>query len=219
VNNVQALTRLNEQTAASLDWDHVVDNIRPNYMFHESCHAVARSFSFKSDDLKTKITLTLLEESFANTCEFLAMADAQDAVHLIFLEMNSYFTFFEDRTHLRKGIEKYSLMPVFKFMLFCYLHSNFLNDELSEVSLKNITELSGFTQPIENKILKSLGQNAFALNPRFRFATTEMYLRLQGHKADLSQALAFDYFKLLTTDKKLIDFINRLANFIGTEHE
>lgn len=219
LNNVQPLINLNERTRSSLDWDHVIDNIKPNYIFHESCHAIARHFSFQNDDLKTKILVTLLEESFANTCEFLAMADAQDQIHLLFLEINSYFTVFEDRTNLKKAIEKYGLTSIFKFMLLSYLHSNFLNDDMDNSTLKKVIVLSDFKTDPEMKVLKSLGENAFLLNPRFRYNTTEMYLRLQGIMAPVTDVLAFDYFKEITSNKKITDLIQQLAILIGTEHE
>lgn len=219
INNVRPLIKLNEQTSSILDWDHVVDNIKPNYLFHESCHAVARSFSFKTQNVQTQILVTLLEESFANNCEFLAIKDAQDSAHLTFLEMNSYFTVFEDRTHLKKAVEKYGLTSIFKLMLLSYLHSNFLNDDIDETTFKKIIELSGFNSNPELKVLKSLSENAFALNPRFRYTTTEMYLRLQGIQTPVTEALSFDYLQQVTTDSNLTYMITQLANFIGTEHE
>lgn len=219
VNNVRPLIKLNEQTRSTLDWDHVVDNIKPNYILHESCHAIARHYSFSSNDLQTRALLTLIEESFANTCEFLAMADAQDPTHLLFLEINSYFTVFEDRTHLKKAIDKYGLIPIFKFMLLSYLHSNFLNDEMDDYTFKKVLELSHFSNNPEAKILKSLGENAFLLNPRFRYTTTEMYLRLQGISTPVTEVLNFDYLNPIITNKNISDLIHQLALLIGPEHE
>ncbi len=215
VNNVTTLKNLNQHSKTPLEWDHIVDNLKPNYVFHESSHAVARSFSFKATDLPRQLMVMLIEESFANTCEFFAIADAQEMTHKLFLEVNSYFTVFEDRTNLKKALEKHGSTSVFKFMLLCYLHSNFLNDRLHENDFKKIFELSRFELPSEAHVFKNLAQNAFALNARFRYTTTEMYLRLNGLEASVKQALSFDYLKLIKTDTNLNDLISNLSLFIG----
>lgn len=215
VNNVTPLKNIDQKTSSNLDWDHVVDNLKPNYVFHESCHAIARAFSskMKATDLKARLTTTLIEESFANTCEFFAIAEANDQVHRTFLEVNSYFTVFEDRTHLKKILEQNDVASVFKFMLLCYLHSNFLNESFGEKDFKKIISLSGVTNKIEIKALKSIAANVFALNPRFRYTTSEMYLRLNGIRQQVEQALDFDYLQLISTDQNIKHFISELALF------
>ncbi len=217
VNNVDSLIKLNQKTRSSLNWDHVVDNLRPNYVFHESCHTIARSISPQSSDFKERLTIILIEESFANTCEFFAIAEAQDLIHRTFLEMNSYFTVFEDRTHLKKMIESHSATSIFKFMFLCYLHSNFLNERIDDNDLKAILALTAFNKNVEIKTLRSLAENVFALNPRFRYATTEMYLRLNGFNQSVQNALDFEYLSLLNNNKSMIEFINQLSHFAGAQ--
>lgn len=215
IDNVTPFKKLNQRILVSLDWNHVIDNVRPNYIFHESCHAVARAMSFEANDISTRITTTLLEESFANTCEFLSIADANDQSHLLFLELNSYFAIFEDRTILKKTIDSLGIAAVFQFMLLCYLHSHFLNERLIDVDFKKIISFTSFEKSPDIKVLKSLAQNVFALNPRFRYSTTEMYLRMNNIEISVQNAIDFDYFKLITNDKRLSDFIGRLTTFLG----
>lgn len=216
VNNVTPLQKLNKKTASSLEWNHVVDNLKPNYLFHESCHAVSRSFvpKIKSNKFKSQLTTTLIEESFANTCEFFAISEAHDQVHRIFLEVNSYFTIFEDRSLLKKIIEQNGKASVFKFMLLCYLHSNFLNEKLEDKDFKRIIELAHLESQAEIKILKSLAKNAFALNPRFRYTTTEMYMRLNGVTQSVTEVVDFDYLQLIKDDKNLSGLVAELSLFI-----
>lgn len=213
VNNVTPLINLNSKTSSSLDWDHVIDNLKPNYVFHESCHAVSRSVVSRSniDKFKSRLTTTLIEESFANTCEFFAISEAQDQMHRIFLEVNSYFTIFEDRTLLKKMIEQNGKSALFKFMLLCYLHSNFLNENLEDKDFKKIIELAQLEIKTEIKAIKSLAKNAFALNPRFRYTTTEMYLRLNEMSQSVEEAVDFDYLQLIKEDKNLNHFIAELS--------
>lgn len=214
-DNVSALKNINQKTHKNLDWDHIVDGLKANYVFHESCHAISRNVSdelqINTSEVKNKITTVLIEESFANTCEFFLIAESQDAVHRLFLEKNSYFTVFDDRTHLKKTIEKYSLASMFEFMLLCYLHSNFLHEQLKDADLKKILSLCSFKTAPENKVLKSLAQNAFALNPRFRYTTTEMYLKLNGISGKVTDVLNFDCFSLIASNTQLKRLISELT--------
>ena len=218
-DNVSALKLFSEQTG-SLDWDHVVDNLKPNYVFHESCHAIARAKSqnVPRTSLELKLTTLLLEESFANTCEFFAIADANDQTHRNFLEINSYFTLFDDRTHLKRAIEAVGAADVFKFMLLSYLHSNFLNEKLNDGDFRKVLNLCGLQAPESERALKSLAQNCFALNPRFRYTTTEMYLRSQKINTPVELALNFDYIQIIENNEALMDFINSLSQITGANN-
>ena len=217
-DNVSALKKLNQNTGKNLEWDHIVDGLKANYVFHESCHALARNTSrnlkINTSQLQNKIVTILIEESFANACEFLLIAEAHDVPHRLFLEKNSYFTVFEDRTHLKNAIDKFSLGAVFQFMLFCYLHSNFLREQLTENDFKKILSLCDFKTVPEIKVLKSLAQNAFALNPRFRYTTTEMYLRLNGLPMKVTEALNFDCFSVIASNQELKRLISNLTLII-----
>lgn len=209
-NNVSPLQSLADRTDL-IEWDHVIDNLKPNYIFHESCHAVARSFRPPVSNLQSKITATLIEEAFANTCEFLAIAHAQEPIQRAFLEMNSYFTVFDDRTHLKKAFEKYDFAAIFKLMLLSYVHANFLNESFHETDFKKIIQRAQFKIQPEVKAIKSLAENVFALNPRFRYATNEMYLRLNNITEPVEQVLQFDYLRLIGEDQDLNLFISKLT--------
>ncbi len=219
IDNVTALKALNLK-AGELEWDHVVDNLKPNFVFHESCHAIAHSLrqNVKMTDLQVRLTALLIEESFANTCEFFAIADASDPACRNFLEVNSYFTAFEDRTHLKKAIEKSGAVRVFKFLLLGYVHSNFLNEKMADTDLKNILEVANLKNA-DTAALKSLVKNCFNLNPRFRYTTTEMYLRVNGVNTPVEQALDFDYLQLIKNKPELSELITSLSEIAGANNE
>ena len=221
VDNVTAMSSLNNSAAGALLWDHVADNLRPNYVFHESCHLIARSRQKPSEisTLNGKLTTLLLEESFANTAEFFLIADADEPVHRIFLELNSYFTVFEDRTNLKKAIALYGIRPLFRFMHLSYLHANFLNENLTDPTLKTIIEISGFASAPELRVLRSLSENVFALNPRFRYATAEMHLRTHGHTLSVYDALEFDYLNELNKTSALIEQFDKLSDLMESFYE
>lgn len=210
-NNSTILAEIDNKTPQVINWDHIGGNLKANYTFHESCHAIARTLSERlglatSSDQKTKLVTMLLEESFANTCEFMAIHDAQDATHKTFLEVNSFFTKFDDRTHLRNLVQEVGFKLVFKFMIFAYLHSNFLNEHFSSNELARVTKLS-----FDHKALKNLSKNAFELSPGFRFNTTELYLRLNGINEPVLDALAFDYLAVIEQNPTFSKLINELT--------
>lgn len=210
-NNIDTLMQLDQKVPQHIVWDHIGGNLKANYVFHESCHAIARSISTrlgltKGTDQQAKLIVMLLEESFANTCEFMAINEAQDAVHKIFLEANSFFTRFDDRTHLKNLIQEMGHKKVFKFMLLAYLHSNFLNEHFTQNDLSRVMKLT-----FNHKALKNLSRNAFELSPGFRFNTTELYLRLNGINQNVLDALAFDYLTIVEHNPNLLKLIDELT--------
>ncbi len=210
-NNCDILFKIDQKTPQNIEWDHIGGNLKANYVFHESCHAIARQLSIKHGlnlitDKKTKLVTMLLEESFANNCEFMAIIDAQDATHKTFLEVNSFFTRFDDRTHLKNLVTEVGRQKVFKFMIFAYLHSNFLNEHFSPQTLARVTKLT-----FDHKALKNLSKNAFELSPGFRFNTTELYLRLNGINEKVLDALEFDYLTVIEQNPTFLKLIDELT--------
>lgn len=210
-NNSDILAKIDKINPQTITWDHIGGNLKANYAFHESCHAIARAKSEslklnENKDQKIKFIVMLLEESFANTCEFMAIADAQDAFHKTFLEANSFFTRFDDRTNLKNLIQDVGFKNVFKFMLLAYLHSNFLNEHYTPQDLARVMKLS-----FNHKACKNLSRNAFQLSPGFRFNTTELYLRLNGINDSVLDALAFDYLTIVEQNPHLLKLIDELT--------
>ncbi len=212
-DNVSVLEHLETTAPGRFYWDDVTDNLKKNYLFHESCHAVAKDLTrqFKNekdpaDDLANRILSILLEESFANTCELLGVAEAKDQTHRIFYEQNSYICMFSDRTLIHSALLEIGDTRVFMFFVLAYLHSNFLHQSLDEHALARILILlqkssnPTSTRPLEPKqikALKALGKIAFQLNPRFREVTTGFYLRLNGINGNLKTILNFDFLHLI----------------------
>lgn len=222
LDNVSLLENLETKNPNQIVWQHLENNLRPNYVFHESCHAYARSISDELNlrkDLSTQkeilILIALIEESFANTCEFMASAYAKDAIHKIFLQMNSYYCDFENVTTLHKTIETHSAKSVFQIMLYSYLHSNYLAEKISEDGFQKIMLIAFENSPPKDsqqiKILRSLSKKASDLNPVFRYSTTEFYLHMIGVNQPLEKALDYDFMDLILKNSKIKDFMNQLT--------
>ncbi len=215
-DNVSALTDLCRRTQDQISWDHVVDNLKANYVFHESCHAVARSLrppiQSKNRDW---IVALLIEESFANTCEMFLLIDANEAVHRIFIEKNSYFTVFEIKSLLKKMADKYSPAAIFKMILVSYLWSHFLWDRITDSDFKKLLSYCRIQTDSDFKMLRSLCMNAFDLNPRFRQTTTEMYLKLNQINDPVAKVLNFDPFEILQSNTELQKWVEQLSQKTG----
>lgn len=206
IDNRSVLQKLESHHPSVIFWDDIMDGLKKNHVFHESCHAVARQVIQRHstglvNSNENTILKMLLEESFSNTCELLAVTDVTDNSHRIFFEWNSYVCMFEDRTNLKKAQESMGEALVFRFMLFSYLHSNFLCEGMSDKTFQSILKLIPEAQKLSEqhaKILRSFAKIAFKLNPRFREVTTGFHLRLQGFKAPLRKSLDFDFMDLIT---------------------
>ncbi len=196
VNNVTVIEKLVAQLKDDVVWDDISDGLRKNFVFHESCHAVARSFASpgNAEAIKSKALRILMEESFANTCEFLAVADAEDASHRIFFELNSYTALFEEKTNIKNAIRACGFNCVFKIMWLAYLHSNYLHAHLDEKKWHRCLAIAGADSlpAPQSKALRALSKIAFTLDPRFRLVTTRFHFKLNGISMSPQEILNFD---------------------------
>lgn len=196
VNNVSVIEKLVAKLKDDVVWDDISDGLRKNFVFHEACHAVARTFAgtISVADSSAKAFQVLMEESFANTCEFLAVADAEETAHRIFFELNSYTALFEERHFIKTAVKSCGFECVFKLMWLAYLHSNFLREHFSDKEWRRCLEIAGAAShlPPQLKALKNLSKVAFTLDPRFRLVTTRFHLKLNAISMTTDEILNFD---------------------------
>ncbi len=227
IDNTRVLKQLNDKLPENIIWDDISDNLKGNHVFHESCHAVARSLInefYKDPVLKTKFDfqkhtlIRLIEESFANTCELLAITDVNDPIHRIFFELNSYVIMYEDRINLKAAMAQMGEQIFMKFMFISYLQANFLKEPMTEKSFEqlllliqtNSTESFEFTAT-HKKTLRALSKIAFKLNLRFRMVTTSFYLRLNGITLPMKELIDFDFIQSIKESPDLLKAIHQLT--------
>ena len=217
IDNVSVLRVIEKKIPETTDWDEVRDNLKRNSIFHESCHAIAHHEAClifaKPDHSQMLITRLLVEESFSNTCELLAIIEAEQTAHRIFYEANSYIFMYEDRVLLKDSVAVFGREIVFKFMILCYLHSNFLGDRLEDKDFERILKSLPLakTEPKDSKKLRAMAKIAFQLNPRFREVTTGFYLRLCGLKSGREEIRKIKFMDHLEKDDRYFNLINRLV--------
>lgn len=196
-DNVKVLRKLPQ----NLNWSQLQDSLRKNFIFHESCHAVARDKTkhlFKNGTADQLIFLRLLEESFANTVELLSIIHADNQIHRAFYETNSFTSLFEHLGNFQKASDELGTFELYQLILMGYLHSNFLKASLAENDFKLILDLTfqKNTRTMNDKALKSLLKLTFQLDLDFRLHITPLHLQLSGHKVsavDLSKIQIRDH--------------------------
>lgn len=212
-DNVGVLKTL---TKFGVHWEDLVGGLKKNHVFHEGCHAVARAeaqrfLQLESETSPTKALRILMEESFANACELLAMIDVEKSTHQIFFEMNSYTFLPEERHHLKTAEQELGLAPFLKFMILAYLQSNFLRNQLDDKNLAQALKLAfGSVQidPKQMKSLKILARIAFTLDFQFKNETTKLHLRLCGVSLDPK---TLDPFEMIFKDPRFQQFLEALV--------
>ncbi|MBC7420253.1 MAG: hypothetical protein H7328_05945 [Bdellovibrio sp.] len=214
VNNVSVLKHLERNWPHVTEWDDLSDNLKRNFVFHESCHAVARSEALASQQLTDSLVLQMLiEESFANTCELLAVIDAEDNAHRIFYEISSYTSLFEERTNLKNAQTEIGSEKLMEFILLSYLHSNFLFESLDELQFKRILKIifkENSPNPSQVKTMKRISKICFTLDEKFKFVTTGFYMRLNGYKMSQSNLLSFDFMARIEQTPVLQNYLIKI---------
>lgn len=218
-DNVNVLFQVEQSIPNTTIWDDVTDNLKKNYVFHESCHAVARTYAeslfTKALEPEERILRLLIEESFSNTCELLGIIDVEDNAHRIFYELNSYIFMYDERTQLKKLVAEIGPSAVIQFLMGCYLFSNFLREKMSDsdyTALLKLLKLQSVSASAQ-KIMRSVSRIAFELNPRFRWVTTTFYLRLNGLPVTTDELSKIDLLGLLSRDPRFLKLIETLSRF------
>lgn len=218
LNNVAVLRAIETQRPAVVEWDDIRENYRRNFVFHESGHAVAVTAVRASlgapaaGDRSGAVLRALLEESFTNTCELLAAVDAEDAVHRIFYEANSYTSLFEERSNLKRAGGEFGEKSLFKILWLAYLHSNFLKAGWDDSSWNRVLKFAGVDPKKNVKGLRALSRVAFQLDPNFRTVTTGFYFRFAGIKGQDETLLSFDFMALLEKDAAYARLFEKLSD-------
>lgn len=198
-DNVSVLKKIEDKSPNLANWDDIRDNLRRNFIFHESAHVCARAvLNCKKDACKDLILNMLIEESFANTCELLAVHYVEDAAHRVFYELNSYATLFDQKNLIKSMVGELGLAQVITFVVYGYIHSNFLHNSIDDKSFNRVCDivLKNAGQALnakQVKMLRSLLRNCFTLDENFKQVTTRFYMKLSGAPLEHSKLITVDY--------------------------
>lgn len=221
VDNVSALETLVQRLGQTVTWNDVSDNLRRNQLFHESCHAVfrvkaiARGFRQNQRSGENIILEALLEESFDNACEFLAVVDATKIEHQIFLTVNSYTSLFEETRALQNLTAAFGRAAILKFMILSYLLSNGLQEAITKPLVTKLFQLSFPETPPavvqkHSKTLLHMAKLALTLDERFRGLVTPLYLKMNMTPTSAAEIARTDWLAAYESSARHQDLLAAL---------
>src|SRR5262249_19029138 len=155
----------------------------PNYLLHESAHAVAFQELFgRPRDVgaalsePSALVKLMLGESFAMTSEYFAACAVRGQPHGWFFSISSY----RHRTQKKKAIgellERYGHDFVGRAILLAFLYNNFLVDRLDRRQLTRLVavadaKIARRLSPPELRRLGSALSGLMVMSPEFRYDT------------------------------------------------
>jgi hypothetical protein len=184
----------------------------PNYLLHESAHAVAyRALFGRPRDVGRAFTepsalvKLMLGESFAMTAEYFAACAVVGQPHAWLFSISSY----RHRTQKKKAVgellERHGFEFVARAVLLSFLYNNFLVDRLDRRQLSALigaADVEGKLRlkPSEVKRLGSTLNGLMVMSPAFRYDTSRLFLTMFGRTRNIRRELAADPLQLLARD-------------------
>ncbi len=199
----------------------------PNYLLHESAHAVAFHALFgRPTDVAAALSepdslaALMLGEAFAMTSEYFAACAVQGRLHGWFFSVSSY----RHRTQRKRAVGELLSEHGFDFVGRCvmlaFFYNNFLVDRLSP---KLVEKLSHYAEPAVARGLKpaELGKLGRALNglmlmnPEFRYDTARLFLTMFGRSRNIRRELSADPLQTLALQPQLRTRVIELVGLLG----
>jgi hypothetical protein len=199
----------------------------PNYLLHESAHAVAfRTLFGRPVDVAeafrepSALIRMMLGESFAMTAEYFAACAVSGAPHAWFFSISSY----RHRTQKKKAVgrllERYGFEFVGRAVLLSFLYNNFLVDRLDRSQLRRLAawadaDVARRLQPAALAELGSALNGLMQMSPEFRYDTSRLFLTMFGRSRNIRRELAADPLELVSQEPKLGASLLRLVSVLG----
>jgi hypothetical protein len=199
----------------------------PNYLLHESAHAVAfRALFGAPRDVRAAfaepaaLVRVMLGESYAMTTEYLAACAVEGSVHDWFFSISSY----RHRTPKKKAIgellDELGFAFVARSVLLAFLFNNFLVDQLDrrrfEALLAHAPEVGRREPPprAREKLRRALN-GLMVMSPEFRYDTARLFLGMFGRSRNIRRELARDPLGLLDAQPELHGALARLISILS----
>ncbi len=174
----------------------------PNYLLHESAHAVSYAALFPADSTVSEalsdpqnLTRIMLCESYAMTAEYLAACSVGGAPDAWLFSISSYRHRTQKKKAIGELIDELGLDLVTHSLLLAFLCGNFLIDQLDGRRTARIIELSGHElEPRAQKKLRGALNGAMQMSAEFREHTARLFLTMYGYPRNVKRVLARDPF-------------------------
>ncbi len=195
----------------------------PNYLLHESAHAVAFAELFgRPRDVqaalgdRARLVHVMLGEAYAMAAEYLAACAVGDPLHAWLFSISSY----RHRTQKKKAtgelIEQIGLGAMSWALIVAFLYNNFLVDRLSRAQVERLLELGPGTAALarDAALVGRLGSclsGLMVMSLEFRLDTSRLFLTSLGYPRNIRRVLAFDPLDALERDAELRAGVARLS--------
>ena len=199
----------------------------PNYLLHESAHAVAFAALFgRPRDVgaalsePSALVKLMLGESFAMTAEYFAACAVRGQPHAWFFSISSY----RHRTQKKKAVgellERHGFEFVGRAVLLAFLYNNFLVDRLDRRQLAALADAADARvarrlSPVALRHLGSTLNGLMVMNPEFRYDTSRLFLSMFGRSRNIRRELSADPLGLLAADPKAQAALTKLIARLG----
>jgi hypothetical protein len=199
----------------------------PNYLLHESAHAVAfhglfgrpRDVARALSEPEALVKL-MLGESFAMTAEYFAACAVKGQAHAWFFSISSY----RHRTQKKKAVgellERHGFAFVGRAVLLAFLYNNFLVDRLDARKLERLAAHADerVARRLTKAELRKLGSalnGLMVMSPEFRYDTARLFLTMFGRSRNIVRELSADPLDLLMQQPAALAAVPRLIQTLG----
>jgi hypothetical protein len=232
-DNVSAIVRLERARPGFFELRDLSGNRPlPNYLLHESAHAVAFHELFgrpksvrRALEAEGSLLGIELGEAFAMTSEYFAACCASSGVHRWVFSINSYRQRVPAKETIGAAVRELGLEPVVFLVLLAFLSNLFFEERLGSESVERMLVLAGSGRgrgglvraaPTLRRRLRRALSEVMLMNPEFRRDTTRLFLTMFGRSRRVDKVLDVDPLELLENDEGALVASRRLARLLAS---
>lgn len=195
----------------------------PNYLLHESAHAVAFHALFGRPrsvrlalSAPTALVRIMLGEAFAMASEYFAACAVGERVQAWFFSINSYRHRTQHKTAMGELASELGLERLVRATVLAFLCNNFLIERLDRrtfARLCELAELGAVPAPAAAKLRRALS-SVMVMSPEFRLDTARLFLGMFGRPRAIRRVLARDPLALLAADERALAAVGELGRVL-----
>lgn len=193
----------------------------PNYVLHESAHAVAFDELFDPrvpvnealSDPKNLVRMMLCE-SFAMNAEYFAACCVEGRAHSWLFSISSYRHHTPKKKAVGELAAEQGLQALITAALLAFLCGNFLSERIDRKTLKRISSLSGAKPDAK---LGSALTGVMQMSPEFRRDTARLFLTMYGYSRNVERVLDRDPLEPIERDSALLESIHELSGVLARD--
>jgi hypothetical protein len=206
-----------------------VNRPTPNYLLHESAHAVAFDVLFGrpasvAETLRdpSRLVELMLGEAYAMCAEYFAACCVSTRTEAWFFSISSYRRHVPQKRAIGELVETLGFGATVWLALGAFLYHNFLVERLSKPALERMLRYSELTRRrsvssgLERKIRRALN-GLLTMSPEFRYSTSRLFLSALGYPRDIRRVLKRDPLELAERSPELEARVRRLVAVL--EHD